>query len=675
MSFGQPLWLLALLALPLLVALYWRAQVLAKRHLLTLVSPRLRERLAGSVHHGRRSLRFFLLLLAVAFGIVALAQPRYGSIERHVERKGRDVLIAIDTSKSMLANDTAPDRLTRAKLAAEDLIDDLQGDRAGLIAFAGSAFLQAPLTVDYSAVRDSIEALDTNVIPQGGTDITDAIKAAADAFGKGETSNRALVIFSDGEDLQDDAVQAAKAVAGKIRIFTVGVGTTEGALIPVPNDSGGTDFVKDQNGNFVKSHLDPSRLKEIAEATGGFYVQLGDSFADMNRIFTQGIAALSEEKIDARLSRQPIERYQWPLALALLLLAGAHLISDRRREEAKSAKQPSGKARPAPAALLALALLALPAHAEDALNLYDQGKFPEAYQSFQDALKKQPNSEELQFDAGASAYQAKKYNDAITAFSSVLGSPEATLHNRAQYNLGSALFQRGAEQKTEEDKKRDWENSEQHFSDVLKAEPKNADAQYNYDVVKKALEALNKKQEQQKQQQLDQDKKDQDQKDQDQQSQQNQQQSQSKNGKGQQNKDSSSQQQAANKNGQGQSKDSQANGNKNFQNGNPMPTPQNGQNGGEKKDEQAGNPQNPNSSPTPGSTPREGKIESAGAPQGSPSPGERSGQAAQAAAAEPGKPGEMTPEQARLLLESLKGDESKVQLNEHPATGPVLKDW
>ncbi|MGC3988718.1 MAG: VWA domain-containing protein [Chthoniobacteraceae bacterium] len=728
MSFAHPLWLLALALIPLLMVLYWRAQQQAKLHLKNLVPPRLQERLAGSVHRGRRALRFLLLMVALGLGIIAVAQPRYGTIENHVERKGRDVLFAIDTSKSMLSNDTAPDRLTRAKLAAEDLLNTLQGDRAGLIAFAGSAFLQAPMTIDYNAVRDSIDSLDTNIIPQGGTDITGAIQAAGDAFGKGESSNRALIIFSDGEDLQDDAVQAAKDVAGKIRIFTVGIGTTQGSLIPVPNESGGTDFVKDESGNLVKSHLDPSRLQQIAEATGGFYLQLGDSFDDMNRLYTQGIAKLAEQNIDARLSSRPIERYQWPLGAALLILAIAHLISDRRKERKPPTLPQRKVVRPVAAALAAIIALGGQARAEDAMKLYNEGKFPEAYQAYQDQLQKRPDSTALQFDVGTSAYQAEKYDEAIKSFGKVMESGDESLRTKAQYDLGASLFQRGLRQQADDDKEHDYTNASQHFSDVLKANPKNTDAKDYRDLVNKLLDELKRKQEQQKQQQQNQDQQKQDQKDQqdqqqnsdNQQSQKNQQQQPSKdqqskdqsgqdksqpqqdqkqsqnsqnqsgqNQQGQQqpqDKQDQSKNQEEKQNGQdqqnGRSGKQQANDRMNYQNGSPSPPPgENAQNGQNQQDKdkppqsQAANQSQAGASPS--GTPKEGKLEQAQTASGaaaSPSPGGETGQAA-AAAEEPGKPGEMTPEQARLLLESLKGDESKVQLNEHPATGPVLKDW
>ena len=249
------------------------------------MAARLRHRLAGNVSTAKRRWRFAILLLGLASVILSLTQPRFGYTWEETRRHGRDVLIAIDCSRSMLATDLSPNRLGRAKLAAQDLIGQIQGDRVGLIAFAGTSFLQAPLTADYGAVLDSLREIDTDIIPRGGTDIAAAIKEASDAFGKGESDNRCLILFTDGEELDEDGVKAAEAQNGAIRIFTVGLGSADGSLIPIPGPHGGSDFVKDDNGQFVKSRLDEDRLRKIAEVTGGFYVHLQNGLAryDQNR--------------------------------------------------------------------------------------------------------------------------------------------------------------------------------------------------------------------------------------------------------------------------------------------------------------------------------------------------------------------------------------------------------
>ena len=178
MTFGQPLWFWAFALFPFALGLFLRNEAVRSSLLRKLVAARLQERLAGTVSVGKRRLRFALLLLGMAAVVVSLAQPRWGYTWEQSKRKGRDVLIAVDVSKSMLATDLAPNRLARAKFAALDLISQLQGDRVGLIAFAGSAFLQAPLTADFGAVRNSVEELDTEIIPRGGSNLAEAIRVA-----------------------------------------------------------------------------------------------------------------------------------------------------------------------------------------------------------------------------------------------------------------------------------------------------------------------------------------------------------------------------------------------------------------------------------------------------------------------------------------------------------------
>src|SRR5213595_4025333 len=266
MNFGAPNWLWTLAILPLLVLLYAQAERRSAIKLREFVSPRLLPQLAGNVDRVRRAIRFAFVLLALALAIGALAKLRWCYTYEDVKRRGLDLLFAVDTSRSMLSNAVAPNRLERVKLAAQDLITDLQGDRVGLIAFAGRAFLQAPLTIDYDAVVEAVNDLDTKTIPEGGTNISSAITLATQSFGKSAVGNRALIIFTDGEELSGDAVKTAKAaVDAGVRIFAVGVGTAQGSLIPVTGDDGQTSFVKDSSGQVVKSKLDDKRLREIAE--------------------------------------------------------------------------------------------------------------------------------------------------------------------------------------------------------------------------------------------------------------------------------------------------------------------------------------------------------------------------------------------------------------------------
>ena len=266
-TFFQPWGFLALAIVPLLAALYLWSQRRADTLLSKVVAPRLRTQLAGAVSKGRRTFKSALILAVFALIALVLARPQWGFTQREIKQRGRDVIVAVDTSRSMLATDVVPSRLARAKLIAHDLLRLVRGDRVGLVAFAGSAFLQAPLTLDYNAVLASIEELDTAVIPKGGTNIADAIRTAEQAFGKGEGQTRALIILTDGEELDADGISAAKRAAEVgVRIYTVGIGSGEGSLIPLRTDNGGADFVRDTAGKPVQSRLDETRLKEIAES-------------------------------------------------------------------------------------------------------------------------------------------------------------------------------------------------------------------------------------------------------------------------------------------------------------------------------------------------------------------------------------------------------------------------
>src|ERR1700726_1850064 len=302
MSLGAPQWFWGLLAIPFVVALFLTAEKRGEKRLREFVSARLLPQLAGTVNRFRRALRFALQLLGLAFALIALAQPRWGYTFQDVKRKGLDLLIAVDTSRSMLSNDVQPNRLERVKLAAQDLINDL----------------------------------DTKTVPEGGTNISEAIALASRTFGKSAMGNRALIIFTDGEELSGDAVKSAKAAADAgVRIFTVGVGTPQGSLIPISGEDGETAFVKDSAGQVVKSKLDENRLREVAQASGGFYLQLENGPPTMQQIYSEGLAKMQAAEIDARLSRRPIERYEWPLGAALIALTISVLIGERKKVRAR----------------------------------------------------------------------------------------------------------------------------------------------------------------------------------------------------------------------------------------------------------------------------------------------------------------------------------------------------
>ena len=524
MKFAQPLWLVAgLIACLALVWRYRRFDARQRNELAKFASASLIAQLTASVSPARRQFKRVLVIAGVACVAIALARPLVGFRWEEAKRKGLDVMIAVDTSKSMLAQDVKPDRLTRAKMSVEDLLGKMDGDRVGLVAFAGNSFLQCPLTLDYDAFRQSLDALDTKIIPRGGTDIAAAIHETEAALEGNGNNERILVLLTDGEDLEGSALEAARTAAKYgLKIFTVGIGSTTGELIPAEDETGGTQFVKDASGQLVKSHLDETMLKQIAEATGAMYQPLGQQAQGLETIYTQGLAKFTRHELASRRQQVFIERFQWPLALGLFCLVLEPLIGIRRN---KRAMKPVAGARPAlaaawnrmarPAVALALLAVADSAHASvgTAEKAFQKGDYSKAEQEYRQAAAKNPDKPVLQFNHGTAAYKSGVFDQAAESFTKAMKTEDQTLQQDDYYNLGNTQYRLG--QKTEKANAQEtiktWEQAVQSYEAALKLKPADADATYNRDLVKRKLEEL-KKQEQQKQ---DQQKQQQDQKNQD----------------------------------------------------------------------------------------------------------------------------------------------------------------
>ena len=214
----------------------------------------------------------------------------------------------------------------------QDLLEKLRGDRVGLIAFAGTAFVQCPLTVDYEAFRLTLKDADPRIIPRGGTAIGAAIRTALKAFEAGEGRDRAIVLITDGEETEGDALAAAdEAAKAGVKIYAIGVGTAEGELIPVREDGKAMEFLKDREGKVVKSRLDEETLKQLALKTGGIYVRSAAGDFGMDTIYDKGIAQLQRKEYEAQLQKRYFERFQWPLGIAFALLVVEAFVSDRRK--------------------------------------------------------------------------------------------------------------------------------------------------------------------------------------------------------------------------------------------------------------------------------------------------------------------------------------------------------
>src|SRR3989454_4524790 len=314
------LWLLLVIP-PAMVAFFWWAWRARQRLVTQFIQARLLPGLTVGISARRQRVGLAGLTVAVVCLILALARPQWGFDWEETKQRGLDIVVAIDTSKSMLAEDIAPNRLGRAKFAALDLMQQARSDRLGLIAFAGSAFLQCPLTVDDTAFRQSLESLDVNIIPQGGTALAEAIDTALAAFKEGD-NYKALVLLTDGEDHDSGALEAAKKAAeAGLQIFTVGIGTADGELLRIKDPNGRTDYVRDEQGNVVKSHLNEDLLRDIAKATQyGIYLRLQGA-KPIEILYDQGLSRLPKSEHQEKLVRRYHERYHWPLSLAAILLA------------------------------------------------------------------------------------------------------------------------------------------------------------------------------------------------------------------------------------------------------------------------------------------------------------------------------------------------------------------
>jgi Ca-activated chloride channel family protein len=288
--------------------------------------------LTFSLDSRMQKLKAVFIFVSIFIIIMSLMRPQWGFEWKEVKRSGLDILIAMDTSKSMLAEDVKPNRLERSRLAVKDLIKKLHGDRIGLIAFSGNAFLQCPLTSDYSGFMLSLD--DTNVysIPKGGTSISNAIRVALDSYEGGKKKYKVLVIITDGEDHEGNAVEwAEKAKEQGIKIYAIGIGTNEGDLIPVTDESGQKMFLKDSSGNIVKTRLDEDTLQNIALTTGGSYVKAASIEFGLDLIYDEKLSKMEKGDLEDKMVKKYNEKFQIPLAIAFLLICLETFIRERRK--------------------------------------------------------------------------------------------------------------------------------------------------------------------------------------------------------------------------------------------------------------------------------------------------------------------------------------------------------
>ncbi len=287
--------------------------------------------ISGSLFKRNEWVQIILVIFIGIFSVLALMRPQWGFQWQKIKREGLDILVAIDTSKSMLTDDVKPNRLERSKLAVKDLVKKLEGDRIGLIAFAGTGFLVCPLTIDYQGFLLTLDNVNTETIPRGGTSISTAIKEGIRSYKNTKGKNKVMIIITDGEDLEGNVLELAKKAADQgIKIFTIGIGTKEGELIRVPNGQGEYEFVKDKEGNFVKSRLNEKLLQELALTTNGVYVHATGAQFGLEYIYDNYLSKIEKHEIKSTMEKRFYDRFQIPLVLAFILLCAFSLTTTRK---------------------------------------------------------------------------------------------------------------------------------------------------------------------------------------------------------------------------------------------------------------------------------------------------------------------------------------------------------
>ncbi len=442
------MWLLALLPLLMATALMLRRRTklldrMAKQGLWPTMLP----------GHSPKRKRFknFVRVLAIALAIAAVARPQWGFKWEEVRQRGLSIIVALDTSKSMLAQDIKPNRLQQAKWGVRDLLKELRGDRIGLVAFSGNAFLQCPATIDYAAFMMMLDDVYAGIVPVGGTDLFQALETSIESFEKSEETqaDKVIILISDGEGHTGDPLALLPTLKAEgIRVFTIGVGTKEGELIQTSDG-----FVKDKTGNVVKSSLNEDMLERIAFETGGFYVRSAPGDFGLERVYQQGIAELQREERESRMSKTWTERFQWLLGAALLLLLIEATVRpvrfNRERTQGTQNKKRGNSLRSLRSFAVPLLLL-LPAlsFAEETprsamrkgLKAYRRGDYTNAVEQLEKTALEFPAIGN--YNLGNAQYRMSDYEAAANTYNEALRTTDLELQAKAYFNRGNALLAR-----------------------------------------------------------------------------------------------------------------------------------------------------------------------------------------------------------------------------------------
>ena len=506
----EVLWLLA--SVPAFAFAYWFYTRHKRRQLEEFGDKELVEQLMPNASRVRPAVKFSILMVALTLLIIAAARPQFGQSERTEKRQGIEAIVALDISNSMLAEDVAPNRLDRAKQMLSKLMDNMVNDKVGLVVFAGDAFVQLPITCDYVSAKMFLNTIKPELIKTQGTAIGAALSTSIRCFGEQSDASRAIILITDGENHEDDAVAVAKRAKEEgIQVLVVGIGKPEGSPIPV---AGTNNFMKDRQGNVVVSRLNEDMCREIAQAGGGIYVRC-DNSNTATKAIQKELDKLATQEIETTTYTDYNEQFQSFALIALLLLVIDFFIFNRKNKMITRLDIFGEGSRHAVTALLLLVSLSTFAQKEASdvrrgNREYNKQNYTEAEVNYRRGLEKNKNGYEAHYNLGDALFKQDKYADAQAEFETAAKmldkKTDKTRYAKAMHNIGNCQF---AQQQ--------YDKAVAAYQESLRANPADDDTRYN---LVKSMQMLQQQQQQQQQNQQNQDQK------QDQQQQQEQQQNQ-----------------------------------------------------------------------------------------------------------------------------------------------------
>ena len=437
--FADPTYLYLLAVIPVLAIIRFLTYRNQKKRLRKFGDPKLLRSLMPDVSRFRPAVKFWILQGALALLVVMLARPQFGTKISNEQRTGIETIIAMDISNSMLAEDITPSRLDRSKMMVENLVDHFTNDKIGLLVFAGDAFVQLPITSDYVSAKMFLSSIDPSMMATQGTDIARAIDMATHSFTQEEGIGKAIIVITDGENHEGGALEAAEAAkkAG-MRVYVLGVGSTQGAPIPIP---GTGDYMKDNTGNTVMSALNEDMCRQVAQAGGGAYIHVENNSAAQDQLDNE-LSKLAKKETTSTVYSEFDEQFQAVAILALLLLILEICIFDRRNPLLKRLSLFGSKKKAA--ATVALLLVAITASAQtdrqyirEGNKQFRVGQYDKAEVSYRKAVEKNPKNPQAAYNLGNALMAQKKDSAAVQQFEQATRIETNPLRKAAAYhNMG-----------------------------------------------------------------------------------------------------------------------------------------------------------------------------------------------------------------------------------------------